>query len=62
MTERPNSPVKVNLINMSKIGTKNTVKYVKRPSSAGAKDVRPASIGHSGKIKNSSSSRSKQGR
>jgi len=36
---------------MSKLGTANTVKYVKRPSSAGAKDVRPGSIGHSGKVK-----------
>lgn len=33
---------------MSKIGTAQSVKYVKRPSSAGAKDTRPPSIGHSG--------------
>ena len=35
---------------MSKLGTANTVKYVKRPSSGG-KDIRPGSIGHSGKVK-----------
>lgn len=46
---------------MSKLGTANTVKYVKRPSSAGAKDVRPGSIGHSGKVKQSAPS-GKQGR
>lgn len=45
---------------MSKIGTANTVKYVKRPSTGG-KDVRPGSIGHSGKVKQSQPS-GKQGR
>lgn len=30
---------------MSKLGTANTVVYVKRPSSSGAKDVRPATSG-----------------
>jgi hypothetical protein len=36
---------------MSALGTKQTVKYVKRPSSNGAKDTRPAPIGHSGNYK-----------
>lgn len=34
---------------MSKLGTAQSVKYVKRPSSDGAKDVRPAKTSGSNK-------------